>query len=259
VAHPDAERLALIALGELDSEPDGAAAAHLAGCADCQAQVAELAAVVAVARDGGPAGLTAPPAALWDRIAAAAGVETVGVEAAEPEPGDWEGVGPEVAELEVAGPQGDGRAWWRRRPLAAAVAGVAAGLIVGIGGAIGVGQLGGPPAARVVQRVALRPLAQFPQWRQARGTAVMETGPAGRQLVVALDAPRRPGFYEVWLLARNGVSMISLGDLGPGHTGRFTMPPGVDLRDYSRIDISLQPFNGSTAHSKTSVVRGSLS
>jgi len=27
---------------------------------------------------------------------------------------------------------------------------------------------------------------------------------------------------------------------------------------YSRIDISLQPFNGSTLHVKTSVVRGSL-
>jgi hypothetical protein len=32
----------------------------------------------------------------------------------------------------------------------------------------------------------------------------------------------------------------------------------VDLRDYSRIDISLQPFDGNTQHSKTSVVRGSL-
>jgi anti-sigma-K factor RskA len=86
----------------------------------------------------------------------------------------------------------------------------------------------------------------------------MESGSAGRQLKVALHAPRRPGFYEVWLLARNGVSMISLGDLGPGHTGRFAMPPGVNLANYSRIDISLQPFNGSTLHSKVSVVRGAL-
>jgi hypothetical protein len=36
------------------------------------------------------------------------------------------------------------------------------------------------------------------------------------------------------------------------------MPPGVDLANYSRIDVSLQPFNGSTLHSRTSVVRGSL-
>ena len=77
-------------------------------------------------------------------------------------------------------------------------------------------------------------------------------------IVVTLHAPPRPGFYEVWLLARDGISMISLGDLNAGHTGTFTVPPGVDLRDYSRIDVSLQPFNGSTQHSKTSVVRGSL-
>jgi len=52
--------------------------------------------------------------------------------------------------------------------------------------------------------------------------------------------------------------MISLGDLNADHTGTFTVPSGVDLRNYSRIDVSLQPFNGSTLHSKASVVRGSL-
>ena len=54
----------------------------------------------------------------------------------------------------------------------------------------------------------------------------MATGPAGRQVTVTLHAPDRPGFYEVWLLARDGHSMISLGDLGPGHQRTFTMPPG---------------------------------
>jgi hypothetical protein len=86
----------------------------------------------------------------------------------------------------------------------------------------------------------------------------MASGPAGRQLTVSLTAPRRAGFYEVWLLARNGTSMISLGDLDASHTGRFDMPPGVDLANYSRIDISLQSFNGSTLHARTSVVRGTL-
>jgi hypothetical protein len=52
--------------------------------------------------------------------------------------------------------------------------------------------------------------------------------------------------------------MISLGDLNAGNSGTFSLPAGVDLRFYSRIDVSLQPFNGSTLHSSTSVVRGSL-
>ena len=52
--------------------------------------------------------------------------------------------------------------------------------------------------------------------------------------------------------------MISLGDLNADHTGTFIIPRRVDLRNYSRIDISLQPFTGSTPLSKASVVHGSL-
>ena len=48
---------------------------------------------------------------------------------------------------------------------------------------------------------------------------------------------------------------ISLGDLNRDHNGLLAMPPGADLADYSRIDISLQPFNGSLLHSRDSVVR----
>jgi hypothetical protein len=110
----------------------------------------------------------------------------------------------------------------------------------------------------VVAQIELSPLPEFPQWQDATGTAVIRATASQQVIVVTLHAPRRPGFYEVWLLARDGVSMISIGDLNSGHTGTFTVPPGTDLRDYSRIDISLQPFNGSTQHSKASVVRGSL-
>jgi hypothetical protein len=135
---------------------------------------------------------------------------------------------------------------------------VAAGLVIGIGGTIGIAQVVKSPPTHVVARIELSPLPQFPQWQGTTGTAVMRATASQQQLVVTLRAPARPGFYEVWLLARDGVSMISLGDLSSDHTGTFTMPPGVDLRDYSRIDISLQPFDGNTQHSKTSVVRGSL-
>ena len=138
---------------------------------------------------------------------------------------------------------------------------LAAALIVAA--AIGAGIWGGVdaltgPRTTVVGQVALKPLAEFPQWSTASGTAVMATGPRGQQVTVTLDAPDRAGFYEVWLLARDGVSMISLGELNSDLTGTFTIPAGTDLRNYSRIDISLQPFNGSTEHSKASVVRGSL-
>jgi Anti-sigma-K factor rskA, C-terminal len=145
-----------------------------------------------------------------------------------------------------------------RRRLVTALAGLAAGLIIGIGGTAAVIELTRAPAASVVAQIELSPLPQFPQWQGASGTAVMRMSGSQQQMVVTLNAPQRTGFYEVWLLARDGVSMISLGDLSADHTGTFTVPPGTDLQNYSRIDISLQPFNGSTVHVKTSVVRGSL-
>jgi len=113
-------------------------------------------------------------------------------------------------------------------------------------------------ASAVVAEIALRPLAQFPQWRAAAGTAVLRNTPAAQQLAVSVTVPARAGFYEVWLLGQDGTSMISLGDLGAAHAGTFTLPAGVDLRFYSRVDVSLQPFNGSTVHSAVSVVRGSM-
>jgi hypothetical protein len=138
---------------------------------------------------------------------------------------------------------------------------LAAALIVAA--AVGAGIWGGvhaltSPRTTVVGQVALKPLPEFPQWSAASGTAVMATGPHGNQVTVTLDAPDRAGFYEVWLLARDGRSMISLGDLGTGHTGTFDMPPGVNLSNYSRLDVSLQAYNGSTVHAKASVVRGAL-
>jgi hypothetical protein len=229
VAHTDPERLALMALGE-----PGADDGHAADCPQCQAELRQLMAVVEVTRSTPePERLETPPPDLWSRIAIEAGVadgvDDVGVE--------------RIAER-------------RRRPLLAAAALVLAA-------AVGAGIWGGvhaltSPRTTVVGQVALKPLAEFPQWREATGTAVMATGPHGRQVTVTLDAPDRAGFYEVWLLARDGHSMISLGDLGPGHTGTFDMPPGVNLSNYSRLDVSLQAYNGSTEHARASVVRGAL-
>lgn len=261
MSHLDPEVLALAALGDA-----GGTDAHLAGCALCRSEVERFAAVVAIARDGEPAELVSPPPDLWNRIAASADVQpgaAAGSSLADglaglPEPA------PRTAAPGEPGEAGRGMApprqrWWHRRPVVAGLCAAAAGLIIGAAATAGIHQLTEPPGSHVVAHIALRPLPEFPQWRGASGTAVMRSGPGGRELAVTLDAPERRGFYEVWLLARNGVSMISLGDLNGAHAGRFEMPPGVNLGNYSRIDVSLQPFNGSTQHAKTSVVRGSLS
>ena len=239
MSHTDPEILALRALGETAGTADDAE--HAGTCAHCRSELARLTEVVQLARHGGPEEpLESPPTQVWDRIAAAVGTDLNGY-----------GTAAQAA-------NGGLRAGQSRRRLAVGLAGLAAGVIIGIGGTAGVAQLTKAPATRVVAQIELRPLPEFPQWQDTTGTAVMRATASQQVMVVTLRAPERPGFYEVWLLARNGVSMISLGDLNADHTGTFIVPPGVDLRNYSRIDISLQPFNGSTQHSKTSVVRGSL-
>jgi hypothetical protein len=267
VSHTDPEILALRALGETADAAWNDE--HTKTCARCRAELTRLTEVVGLARAGGPPEpLEVPPPAVWDQIAAEVANGTVpsqlppvpgrgdprrvngAARAASRDPRAASGEGSPVSEP----PAGPRRAARRGRLVTA----LAAGLIIGIGGTAGVVQLTRAPAAGVVAQIELTPLAQFPQWQGASGMVVMRADADQQVIAVTLNAPRRPGFYEVWLLARNGISMISLGDLNAAHTGTFTIPPGTDLRNYSRIDVSLQPFNGSTVHVKTSVVRGSL-
>ncbi|HEX2821472.1 MAG TPA: anti-sigma factor [Streptosporangiaceae bacterium] len=281
MSHTDPMILALRALGETagTSQDDE----HAQTCPHCRHEQSRLAEVVDLARHPGPAELLEPPPAVWDRIAAAVGtgaapsVAVTSLETAASSNGHHGAAADSAAETPAAaapakkapakkaaakkaaaGARQRTRVGGRRRHLATVLAGLAAGLIIGIGGTAGVIQLTKAPTTRVVAQIELSPLPAFPQWQGATGTAVMRATAGQQVMVVTLHAPQRPGFYEVWLLARNGVSMISLGDLNADHTGTFTVPPGVDLRNYSRIDVSLQPFNGSTLHSKSSVVRGSL-
>lgn len=263
MSHTDPAILALRALGETAGTADDDA--HTAACARCRDELARLSRLVALAREGGAGeSLETPPPKVWERIAVAVGDVTASpLEAAQR--GSLADR-PAVDAGQVTGPaertgrharQGK-RTGWRHGRLAAGLAGLAAGLVMGIAGTAGLARLDSAPPARVIARVELRPLPEFPQWRGARGTAVMQVTASQQVIDVTLTAPPRPGFYEVWLLARNGVSMISLGDLNAAHTGRFTVPAGTDLANYSRIDVSLQPFNGSTLHSRSSVVRGLL-
>jgi hypothetical protein len=259
VPHTDAEILALQALGE--SAGTAADDEHMAGCAHCREELARLTEIVAMARHEGAVQLQTPPRGVWQRIAA------------DVDGGDWRTVfdaAPQAATVgEEKPPPAGARARARRgrhtaggwrRPrgkLAIALAGLAAGLIIGAGAATGIAQLTTSSGTQVIATSELRPLPQFPQWHGAAGTAVMNAA-GQQQMNISLQAPREQGFYEVWLLGRDGTSMISLGDLNASHTGSFTIPEGTDLEFYSRIDISLQPFDGSTLHSKTSVVRGSV-
>ena len=52
--------------------------------------------------------------------------------------------------------------------------------------------------------------------------------------------------------------LVSLGDLSSNGRGAYVVPSGLDLAKYNAVDVSLQPMNGSPAHSSHSAVRGTI-
>ena len=53
--------------------------------------------------------------------------------------------------------------------------------------------------------------------------------------------------------------MISLGVLPPDGRGRYPVPAAAAaLAGYTIVDISLEPYDGDAAHSRNSVLRGTL-
>jgi hypothetical protein len=106
-------------------------------------------------------------------------------------------------------------------------------------------------------------LSPFPDWPDARGSAVVEENPDGtRQLVVEVDAATSAGragddLREVWLIRGDGTALVSVGYLD-GSEGRFDVPEGIDLTQYSLVDVSAETDDGNPGHSGDSIIRGEL-
>ena len=233
-SHVDDDVLALLALGETAGST--ADLAHIEECERCSDELASLLDVVGLARSGGPdAVLVAPAPQVWDRVAAELGLAGT--------PSSAEVVAP-VVSLDS------------RRPRAARwiAAAAAVGLVVGGGATWWIANR--PDAVTVVATAVLEPL---PGW-DASGSAVVETRSDGsRVLVVDLDKSESSddGFREVWLLKPDVSGLVSLGTLD-GSSGRFDLPAGLDLSQYSVVDVSEEQFDGNPAHSGDSIVRGPL-
>ncbi len=232
-SHVDDDVLALLALGE----PAGSMSdlAHVEECEVCADELTALRDVVGLARSAGAdAPLVAPAPEVWDRIAdelrltpheePAAPVVSLDARRARPRAGRW---------------------------IAAAAA---VGLVVGGGGAWWIANQ--PDAVTVLATAILDPL---PGW-DASGSATVETTADGtRVLVVDLadHTPTDDGFREVWLLKPDVSGLVSVGTL-TGSSGRFDLPAGLDLSQYSVVDVSEEQFDGNPAHSGDSIVRGPL-
>ena len=236
--HVDDETLTLLALGE--DVGTIADRQHVAACARCSDEVAALADVAVAARTSGPlVGSSAvdPPDVATTRAAADPTTDDDSDAAAD----HAAGAPAEVIPLRP-----------RRRTWAWVAAAAAAGVLVG---GVGTWSLVREPDVDVVASAVLEPL---PGW-DALGEARVVTDESGRRvLAVDLDDDVPvDGFREVWLLRPDVSGLVSVGTL-EGRSGRFELPDGLDLAEFSVVDVSQEGFDGDPAHSGDSIVRGPL-
>ncbi|MGW1339569.1 anti-sigma factor domain-containing protein [Kribbella sp. NPDC002412] len=135
--------------------------------------------------------------------------------------------------------------------LAASVAAVL-GIGIGLGAAAVLGQ-DEEPTPPPVAVVRLEPLPG----KSGGGTAdLIQAGNELKVSVSGLDAQN--GFYELWLINADGERMVSLGVLDPTQGGTFRIPDNLTSEGYRIVDVSLEPNDGNPAHSRDSIVRGTL-
>lgn len=227
MSHLEDDLLALLALGEPAASADERA--HLRSCAACASALDRLRRTVQIARTTvDPETLELPSARVWEDISTELGLSA------------------SVTKKPA-----------RRRRSARLVWILAAALIVVAGVGLGSWAL----LARLTpQAVAVATLDPFPDHVDARGSADVEVRSDGsRRLAVTLRNDAIPDTYrEVWLIRNDAGALISLGVL-EGDEGSFAIPDGLDLDEYSLVDISVEPIDGDPAHSGDSIVRGQLS
>jgi anti-sigma-K factor RskA len=238
VSHLDPDQLALLAL----DEPVATTAdrAHLAECPACSAELAEMRHAAEVGRTSIVDGeLEAPPERVWQRIA-----DELDLHAATPE------AAPPTATPTPTPPS-------TRKPRRARLLWVLAASLVLLAG-IGITAWGLSTTLRPTE-IAAASLQAFPDHPGAEGTADVEKARNGTlSLHVTLrSAPKPDSYREVWLIRNDAAALISLGILEDS-TGTFPIPEGVDLAEYSLVDVSVEPVDGNPSHSGDSIVRGEL-
>jgi hypothetical protein len=165
---------------------------------------------------------------------------------------------PVVQEAPVVAIDSNRRRWSTSWLVAASVAGVLGGAVLTAGG-VAVNDSGSEPTPVAAPPVvASASLAALPK-HEGGGAAEIVQGDSGKELVVDVsDLSEGDGFYEVWLIDPETFQMVGLGAL-TADSGRFPIPEGLDLSQYSIVDVSLEPLDGDPVHSRDSVVRGELS
>jgi hypothetical protein len=242
--HAPDDLLAMQAMGE--ALPD-AMGRHVASCPQCQAELDQWTSLVASGRSTSPDDVPGEPSErVWEAIADELGIGGA-TKASETEPSPAEVVNISTAR----------RRWSTSWLVAASVAGIVGGAMLTAGGmALNGSEPSAPVAAPPV--IASTSLAALPQHQGVGDAKIVQTDEGDELVVDVSDLSTGDGFYEVWLIDPETFQMVGLGAL-VDDSGRFPIPDGLDLSQYSVVDVSLEPLDGDPVHSTDSVVRGELS
>jgi anti-sigma-K factor RskA len=181
--------------------------------------------------------LDAPPADLWDRIAAEVGAD---VEAGAAPPSGVDPVPGNVVPMAARRPA--------RRTMVFAAAAAAAVVAV----AATALTLGGDREPEVLASATLDRLGPA-------GSGSAELLDDDGQLRLRVDtAGLDPGdgFLELWVIDTEVQRLVSLGPLRAD--GLYDLPEGLDLATFPIVDVSVEPIDGDPTHSGDSVLRGEL-
>lgn len=257
-SHLDADRLVFIALGE--EHPTDAERSHLGTCPDCPGELAALTHVAAVGRETrDTSDLPMPPSRVWDQIVAATTGATVTAGAtdgagANVTAGATDGVGAGPAGVRPAlATVSQLPARWARTVVVALAAAVLG--IVGTVGAFHVSERVNRPT--VAAQTVLTAYGDTPATAHGSAELLSRNGQTALEIHVA-DLPPAPGYYEVWLINPNDLQMISVGVLGGQSDVVLPLPSTVDISRYRLVDVSAELYDGNSAHSGHSLLRGTL-
>ncbi|MGC4111301.1 MAG: anti-sigma factor [Nocardioides sp.] len=237
MTHPDEELLLDLAFGTTDEDP--ITRDHVRGCEQCQAVLASMERAISAGHAAASTETTPiePPREVWAGIADELGLSASPATTVVP---------PTLAPI----PTPSSRRW------TTAVVGFAAGIVVAGLGAVALHQLNESPGPRVVSEAQVAPF-------EGRGTTsgqatVLQRGRSRSVRLKVTGAPSSPHtFVEAWLLDPKTNAMLALGVVRDS-TQTFPIPDDLDLREYTAVDVSLEPMDGDPAHSSDSLARGEL-
>jgi anti-sigma-K factor RskA len=251
VTHLSSDRLAGGVLGTEEAFTE-AEQNHLASCAQCSEEFAELGRIADLTRQPEHVDPQLVPNAVWQSVQAQLGISTAAAATTTSAAG--------TAITAIAEPtppttltQRPDRTFRKRRSLLIAALAAAFGLIVGAG----ITTVATRDRVEVTSRVSLEALPGH----TGHGTAELITDQGQPELRVQIDAPTTPDRYrEVWLINTDGERMFTLGVLPEDGRASYPLPPELagQLQGFTIVDVSIEPYDGNPAHSRDSQVRGVL-